>query len=744
MEIMEAASDGIRLWRYKLDEIVNIASQLQPEDQKFAVEFWYAAFKQIQTLWSKSPISEPDKHHAAGQLFPEEITSSAGDSSAVHLINGKNICAQTIGVSRTPSAAITSKISRNENRDWKRAIQEPLSELPVISKRIKEEHNDDGDEDKTKMNCEREDSTKAVVKQEINIQETERQDRAKINDPNEVQSVHLMISADPVQVPSMNKYKKVYKNEITGKTETAYQCEKCPKQCRTALALYKHRSSHTKSLECPVCHQRLSNRHALNAHKRTHTGERPYECMKCSSRFTTRGNLARHVASHEGEKPWQCAICGKRYTEKKSLKVHMRTHTGEKPYACTLCPKRFSQSGILQAHMLIHTDEFAHLCDICGRSFRQRSQLLTHHLRHEGVRPFACPECERRFTTKGDMERHLRTHTGERPYHCDVCGSSFARPQTLQEHKNRHFDFKPYVCKICGKSFHELAACSRHVKGLHGREKGNTPPSASILRLTNSEQQQEMGKQGILISRLNLGNGEENRHAEDRDISGEEESREDNEEGVEEIEEEGEIKHHIFVMHTTDNEETELITIAEPSNSHGENSQSQGSSVSCEKCGTLMSSVAVLRNHARHCKGQQEGVSVAEWFVQGHKGSPSESMEITVGSDGNGGGNMDCVEETGGRLECVEEVDGTNLSHAVTINEDGSITSVPLSQLAPLQLQLENDYMVVLSNGSRTDEGSSAAFQTRELQQVEGSSLSVSSAETSQPRITLVSSLLSQ
>lgn len=80
---------------------------------------------------------------------------------------------------------------------------------------------------------------------------------------------------------------------------------------------------------------------------------------------------------------------------------------------------------------------------------------------------------------------------------------------------------------------------------------------------------------------------------------------------------------------------------------------------------------------------------MAEWFVQGRKGSPSESMEITVGGDGNGDGNLDCVEETSGRLECVEEVDGTNLSHAVTISEDGSITSVPLSQLAPLQLQLE-------------------------------------------------------
>ncbi|XP_042203525.1 oocyte zinc finger protein XlCOF6-like isoform X2 [Homarus americanus] len=739
---MEGTSEGLRLWKLKLNEIVNLASHIPPGDQKVAAEFWFAALKQIQTLWSKSSPVLIDKN-AVRQFLCDDSPTTAESTTFHHITAGKNVNTHNISLSLGPDTdPADAKLSKSVNREWKRSISQPQSELLDVPKRIKEENKDDDE----RRGYYDETNVKTVVKQEIiNTQENERQEKIKKNNPNEVQSVHLMISADPVLVPNMNKFKKVYKNEITGKTETAYQCEKCPKQCRTALALYKHRSSHTKSLECPVCHQRLSNRHALNAHKRTHTGERPYECTKCSSRFTTRGNLARHIASHDGEKPWQCAICGKRYTEKKSLKIHMRTHTGEKPYACTQCPKRFSQSGILQAHMLIHTDQFSHLCDICGRSFRQRSQLITHHLRHEGVRPFACPECERRFTTKGDMERHLRTHTGERPFRCDVCGASFARPQTLQEHKNRHYNFKPYVCKICGKSFHELAACSRHVKGLHGRGKGNTPASANILRLTNADQQHdEVGKQSILITQLNVGNeGDINTHIEERENGGEGHVREENE-GVEEVEEEGEIKHHIFVMHTTDSEETELITIAEPSNSLSDNNTSEGSAVSCEGCGALMSSVTVLRNHARHCKGQQGGVSVAEWLVHGRRDSPSNGMEITVGDDDRGDGDLSRVEETNGGLECVEEVDGTSLSHAVTISEDGSITSVPLSQLAPIHLQLENDYMVVLSNGTRTEEETSAAFQPQELQQVEEAPLTVSDSETSQPRITLVSSLLTQ
>ncbi|KAK4292744.1 hypothetical protein Pmani_034506 [Petrolisthes manimaculis] len=663
---MENVPNPLRLWKIKLEEIVSLANQLDDEDRKPATEFWFAAFDQIQALWRKSSPKHI-KQHGLQEIHPSEET--------------------TVSPEMTIDSSETAK-RKEEFRDDEDDDEE-------------EEEEEEGPDSDDEMRFHIDNDGRTSVQEEDFVQD----DVTKLNEPSEVQSVHLIVSADPVLVPKMNKYKKVYKNEITGKMETAYQCEKCTKQCRTALALYKHRSSHFKRLDCPICHQRLSNKHALNAHKRTHTGERPYQCTKCSSRFTTRGNLARHNASHAGEKPWQCSLCGKRYTEKKSLKIHMRTHTGEKPYACSLCHKRFTQSGSLQAHMLIHTNQFAHLCDICGRSFRQRSQLVTHHLRHEGVRPFSCPECDRRFTTKGDMERHLRTHTGERPFTCDVCGSSFARPQTLQEHKNRHFNFKPYVCKICGKDFHELAACSRHVKGLHGRETGNSPASGSIVRLASSEQQQDSGKQGILLAHLNV--KDKNKIIKDRENLDEVDVKE---EDLIKDEEEIETKHHIFVMQTTDHEETELITIAEPPNSLDKERDGAEAGVECGDCDTLVT-VARLKDHASHCSSQQEVSvqSVTEWLVQDQTSSPGSTMEVSIEDDTKR--SISCVQETNEALECVEEVDAANLNHAVTISEDGSITSVPLSQLAPLHLQLENDYMVVLSSNTRTEEGSSRTFQ---------------------------------
>ena len=56
---------------------------------------------------------------------------------------------------------------------------------------------------------------------------------------------------------------------------------------------------------------------------------------------------------------------------------------------------------------------------------------------------------------------------------------------------------------------------------------------------------------------------------EDVDENEEEEEEEEEMEGVDEEDRE-EVKHHIFVMHTTEPEETQLITIAEPTSGEGE------------------------------------------------------------------------------------------------------------------------------------------------------------------------------
>ncbi|CAL4086748.1 unnamed protein product, partial [Meganyctiphanes norvegica] len=691
-------SQALLSWKEKLKNCVELSGQLEIGERKIAAETWSAALRQIQAIWAANPqillqilqqcncklltLHENDEHPARQQVV---IQGQELESSNTNQVNIRQRCVDRAN----------DKLARKEIFNQRH---------PKVRNESEESNEDDeGQEDEVDNS------------QDSSVEDDDRaNDRHKdkvaaeilsSSGGEEVKSVHLMISADPsVELPNMKNYKKA--SQPVGKLKTTtYHCDKCPKTYRNPMGLYKHRLSHLKSLECHICNQHMSTRSALKAHMRTHSGDKPFECPECGARFTTRGNLQRHVTGHKGDKPWQCAQCGKRYTEKKSLKIHTRTHTGEKPYQCNICLKRFSQSGILSSHLLTHTDKFAHLCDICGKSFRQRSQLATHRLRHQGTREHSCPHCVRKFTTKGDLDRHIRTHTGEKPFHCEICGYSFTRLQSLQEHKNRHFNIKPYICKICKKGFHEVAACSRHVKTNHTRNKDDsTPPSHHILKLTNEKAQQlengefelsdNVTKDGLLLTELTMDNTKaSSQYFPDNDSKGASETVE----LVENIVEEPSVGDHIFVIRSTEHnssDETKLITVGTTEHvsdiiqQHKDLESGEGGT--CESCGLILENMEDIDNHS--CRVEQEIIS--GWLTV-----PGSTEDVVVGGDdgntavGGGSGSLQCVVESTEGLEC-------GLGHAVTISQDGSITSVPLSQLTPLQLQLQDDYMVVLSEGS--------------------------------------------
>ncbi|XP_064107409.1 zinc finger protein 501-like [Macrobrachium nipponense] len=339
--------------------------------------------------------------------------------------------------------------------------------------------------------------------------------------------------------------------------------------------------------------------------------------------------------------------------------------------------QKIHQSGVLQTHMLTHSDKFAHLCDICGRSFRQRSQLVTHRRRHQGIRPFACSECESKFTTKGDFDRHLRTHTGERPHHCDVCGSSFARAQTLQEHKNRHFNFKPYICKICGKSFYELTACSRHIKSTHGRDGSNASPSDNIIRSSSARAYQDEIKERIHLVQNTASDGVFT----ERNVV------------IQENEEITLSKEDQTKFITVHDEKIEIIEASEQTTIN-DRYPSQNTKLVCKDCGSSFSSYKGLNAHGRYCKHKKknnyEGVPVTQWLAE-HTASYSsinqgDDLDESESSKSKG----ECAaEETCEPVEYIQEIEDSSVSHAVSIDEDGSITSLPLSQLAPIHIQLE-------------------------------------------------------
>lgn len=99
----------------------------------------------------------------------------------------------------------------------------------------------------------------------------------------------------------------------------------------------------------------------------------------------------------------------------------------------------------------------------------------------------------------------------------------------------------------------------------------NNRNNNSIIFLHNLFSADEEGKQSILITHLDVADpevkeGDVPPATPQEDVEGNEE---EEMEGVDEEDRE-EVKHHIFVMHTTEPEETQLITIAEPTGAEGE------------------------------------------------------------------------------------------------------------------------------------------------------------------------------
>lgn len=89
-------------------------------------------------------------------------------------------------------------------------------------------------------------------------------------------------------------------------------------------------------------------------------------------------------------------------------------------------------------------------------------------------------------------------------------------------------------------------------------------------------------------------------------------------------------------------------------------------------------------------------LSMAEWLIEDDAMSLDSNSSCDRNSDNGaeGGGSGD---STGGGGNGEDEVVTSDLDHhTVTISEDVTITSLPLTQLPPIHLQLESEFSCVV------------------------------------------------
>ncbi|XP_015270481.1 PREDICTED: zinc finger protein 397-like [Gekko japonicus] len=152
------------------------------------------------------------------------------------------------------------------------------------------------------------------------------------------------------------------------------------------------------------------------------------------------------------------------------LLENQRQQIKEKPYKCPYCREGFQDRSHLAIHERTHTGEKPFRCSNCDKSFSQHSNLLRHERTHTGEKPYKCIDCEKSFNQKASLVIHKRTHTGEKPYRCLECGKNFSTSSQLITHKRIHSGEKPYQCSDCGQSFSRRPHLVVHER-LHTGEK---------------------------------------------------------------------------------------------------------------------------------------------------------------------------------------------------------------------------------------------------------------------------------
>nr|CAH7724011.1 unnamed protein product [Callosobruchus chinensis] len=266
-------------------------------------------------------------------------------------------------------------------------------------------------------------------------------------------------------------------HEGSAMVEATNLCKCCMKVFDSKEMLKTHISrSHSSGIVCYKCGKELSSFVALTKHLNTH--KEVEDACDSDKHFTV------HEESDIDETTHRCQFCMKVLESKEMLKTHIsRSHSSG--IVCYKCGKELSSLVALTKHLDIHKevedaydsvdrlavqkgsdkDEKTHIsrshssrlvCEKCGMVLSSLVAVEKHSNLHKELEnkrkneQYNCPLCTKIFKS----ERALFAHY-ERDHDacvCDVCGKLYSSASSLKNHQSTvHEEAKPFACTICEK-----------------------------------------------------------------------------------------------------------------------------------------------------------------------------------------------------------------------------------------------------------------------------------------------------
>ncbi|XP_073966297.1 uncharacterized protein isoform X2 [Choristoneura fumiferana] len=236
-------------------------------------------------------------------------------------------------------------------------------------------------------------------------------------------------------------------------TRHEYRCYDCVLGFNHRFKLENHMNKHSPSAgpaECPVCHVRCRDEHALVAHKRRH-------------RVRSLAKLRNHMKNHAERQ--KCELCGKTFRDRTSLRTHLFIHRGEKEYSCPHCAKKFLFKKAMEVHLITHSAPAQLYCLECDMTFKNRMSYYQHkkyNLKHidPAKLKYECPLCDKKFLKAVRLEEHnFAVHLKVTPIRCTMQDCDFAcssRPVLRTHIRMIHRNVRAvrnHVCDTCGKAY---------------------------------------------------------------------------------------------------------------------------------------------------------------------------------------------------------------------------------------------------------------------------------------------------